>query len=110
MMLGAVAVLISGCITHEETVYKDVERAKVEFESDGAGRVFYEAMNKDVAKRRKRETTTRVDIPIVFDHKRKVVVGESVFFNESVSHCDTNRDGRITEMEARIYAEQVERK
>jgi hypothetical protein len=46
---------------------------------------------------------------VVFDHKRRVVEGESVAFNHAVLRCDTNGDGRITELEARIFAEQADK-
>ena len=43
-LLLAAAGLPTGCIHHHETVYRDVERVKVEFENDTAGRLFYEAL------------------------------------------------------------------
>ena len=81
----------------------------VEFENDTAGRLFYEALSKQQSRRGRSESKTEVSIPVVFDHKRRVVEGESVAFNEAVRRCDTNGDGRITELEARIFAEQAEK-
>jgi len=46
-------------------------------------------------------------VPVVFKHKRHVVEGESIAFNQAVRRCDTNGDGRITEQEARIFAESM---
>jgi len=105
----ALAVLNSGCISTEQTVYQDQERVKVEFENDTAGRLFYEALSKQQSRHIRTESKTEVSIPVVFDHKRRVVEGESVAFNRAVRHCDTNGDGRITEQEARIFAEQAEK-
>jgi hypothetical protein len=105
----ALAALNTGCISTEQTVYQDQERAKVEFENDTAGRLFYEALSKQQSQHGRSESKTEVSIPVVFDHKRRVVEGESVAFNRAVRHCDTNRDGRITELEARIFAEQAEK-
>jgi len=90
-------------------VYRDQDRVKVEFENDSAGRLFYEALSKLQSRRGRSESKTEVSIPVVFDHKRRVVEGESVAFNRAVHRCDTNGDGRITEAEARIFAEQADK-
>ena len=105
----ALAALNTGCISTEQTVYQDQERVKVEFENDTAGRLFYEALSKQQSRRGRSESKTEVSIPVVFDHKRRVVEGEGVAFNRAVRRCDTNGDGRITELEARIFAEQAEK-
>lgn len=99
------ATVMTGCITHEETVYHDVTRMSVEFENETAARVFYEALSKTPAKDRGNESSTSVSIPIVFEHKRREVGGENLAFNNAVTRCDTNRDGKITELEAKIYSE-----
>jgi hypothetical protein len=100
------AVLVGsiGCISHEETVYRDVERAKVEFETEKAARVFYEALSKMPSDERG-EKETEVSLPIVFHHRKREVTGQNVRFNHAVERCDTNRDGVITEKEAAIFAE-----
>ncbi len=105
LIFGATAVLAAGCIHHKETVYRDVERAKVEFENDAAGRMFYEALSKAPKHRGERESKTDINIPIVFSHSTETVTGENVAFNEAVKDCDTNQDGKISETEARIFAE-----
>ena len=105
----ALAALNTGCISTEQTVYQDQERVKIEFENDTAGRLFYEALSKQQSRRGRSESKTEVSIPVVFDHKRRVVEGESVAFNQAVRRCDTNGDGRISELEARIFAEQAEK-
>jgi len=99
----------TGCISTHETVYREQERVKVEFENDAAGRIFYEALSRQRPAHERTETDTQISVPIVFKHKRHVVEGESTSFNHAVRRCDTNRDGRITEQEARIYAENVEK-
>jgi len=105
----ALAGLNTGCISTERTVYQEQDRIKVEFENDTAGRLFYEALSKLQSRHGRSESKTEVSIPVVFDHKRRVVEGESVAFNNAVRRCDTNGDGRITELEARIFAEQAEK-
>ena len=107
--LALAAALNTGCISTEQTVYQDQERVKVEFENDAAGRLFYEALSKVKDRRGRSESKTEVSIPVVFDHKRRVVEGENILFNQAVRRCDTNGDGRITEQEARIFAEQADK-
>lgn len=106
LLLIAGTLLNAGCITHTETVYRDVERTRVEFESDGAARLFYETLSKKSGSMNHSESTTHLELPIVFSHERHVVPGRNAEFNEAVAICDSNRDGRITETEARIYANQ----
>ena len=106
LAIAACGLALTGCITHEETVYRDVDRVRIEFENDTAARVFYEALSKAPASRHREESKTQVDIPVIFEHKRRVVTGDNAAFNEAVMQCDTNRDGKITEQEARIFAGQ----
>lgn len=93
-----------GCIAHKSTVYHDVSRMPVEFESDAAARLFYETLSKDSRGRNQSESTTEFSLPIVFSHERTVKTGPNAAFNEAVSICDSNKDGRITELEAKIFA------
>jgi len=99
-------VLGVGCINHTTTVYQDVERTPVEFESDAAARLFYETLSRKAGSMNHSESTTHVELPIVFSHERKVLPGKNVEFNQAVAICDSNRDGKITELEARVYANQ----
>jgi hypothetical protein len=105
-MLAGTVLLSAGCITHTETVYQDVERTRIEFESDAAARLFYETLSKRSGSMNHSESTTQVNLPIVFSHERKVLPGKNVEFNQSVDICDSNKDGKITELEARVYANQ----
>ena len=106
LLLALGGLLLPGCISHEETVYRDTTRVKVEFENDAAARLFYETLSRAPDHHSRTESKTEVSIPVVFDHKQKVVDGTSRKFNEAVAICDSNKDGRITELEAKIYAEQ----
>jgi hypothetical protein len=99
------AVVFAGCVTHTETVYREVPRVKVEFETERAGRVFYEALSK-MPHRNSHESHTEFSIPVVFEHKSDVKTGDSETFNEAVHQCDTNQDGIISEKEADIFAAQ----
>ena len=107
LLLGAVACLAwSGCITHNETIVRDAERTKVEFENESAARIFYETLSKLPASN-KAESTTAVEIPVIFETHQRIVTGPNTAFNDAVAGCDTNKDGKITELEAKIFAERI---
>ncbi len=103
--LLALPFLAVGCISTDKTTYREEARLKVEFENDTAGRLFYETLSRLRAKRGTNESHTHVELPILFDRHTTVKEGESIAFNEAVRECDTNRDGRITETEARIFSD-----
>src|SRR6185436_4302745 len=105
----ALATLNTGCISTDETVYRDQERLRVEFENDTAGRLFYEALSQSRTSHARKESSTELNIPVVFHHKHRVVEGENFAFNQAVQRCDTNGDGKITELEARIFSESSSR-
>ena len=106
-LMGAAGLgLVCGCISHHETIYQDVPRAVVRFENDKAARLFYETLNSQSAAQDGRESRTKIELPIVFEHETRVVKGPNVAFNDAVARCDTDRDGLITEAEAQIYASQ----
>jgi len=107
MLATTCSLILSGCITHKSTVVRDVERAPVEFENDAAARIFYEALSKMPAARHQTESTTEIEIPVIFDNERHVVSGPNAAFNVAVADCDSNKDGKITELEAKIFAEHV---
>jgi hypothetical protein len=105
VFLAVGSILFTGCISHDSTVVKDSPRMKVEFENDAAARMFYEALSKPPYRDNRSSSTTEFEIPIVFEHKRHVVTGSNVAFNRTVEICDSNKDGKISELEARILAE-----
>lgn len=106
--LAGATLLCVGCIHTEETVTKDDARVSVSFENETAGRVFYETLSKlPGGGGSHRESSTEVEVPLVFGHRTKTVRGPNTAFNEAVARADTNRDGKITETEANIFASQV---
>jgi hypothetical protein len=107
VILAVCTALACGCISHNETVTRDVARRKVEFENDSAGRIFYETLSQISNSGTKTEKTSEFEIPVVLDYKRHVVSGPNAAFNDAVERCDTNKDGKITETEAKIFAEQI---
>ncbi len=108
LSLAAFAALVSaGCIHTEETVTRDESRVPIAFETEAAGRIFYETLSKLPGSGPYRESSTNVEVPFVFGHTTKTVHGPNTAFNEAVARADTNHDGKITETEAKIFAAQV---
>ena len=108
-LVSVAALAFTGCISTHKTVYRDQERLRVEFENDKAGRMFYEALSRQCPAHERTESDTQISVPLVFKHKHRIVEGESSAFNQAVRRCDTNGDGRITEQEARIFSESVDK-
>lgn len=96
-------VLLTGCIHSRKTVYTDPVRTTVSFESEKAGRVFYEALSQSTEGRQRTESKAGVHL-IVIDVETETVTGPNQFFNEAVARCDSNGDGTITELEANLFA------
>lgn len=110
MLIVVSGMLLTGCIgpiiSHNTTLYRDVERTRVEFESDATARLFYETLSKNPQEHKHAESKTRVWIPVVYSQSRTVIPGRNTEFNEAVAACDVNGDGEITEMEVRVFANQ----
>jgi hypothetical protein len=99
------ASLATGCIHTQETTYKDEARTPVEFETETAGRIFYEALSRRPHTRNREESSSKVSLPLIFSNEHRVVRGPSHAFNLAVAEADTNRDSRISEVEARLFAD-----
>lgn len=97
--------VLQACVTKESNVVRDGERARVEFENEAAAKTFFEGMEKGGYKTQETHSTTKFELPIVFEYRRNVTTGKNAGFNRAVEICDTNKDGKITEVEARIFAE-----
>jgi len=104
VLLAAVGL---GCtlISHQGTVHRDEQRLPISFETDAAARTFYEAVEKVRASSRPTESKTEFHIPVILSHEITTVNGPHQVFNESIRRADTNQDGKITEREARIFAD-----
>ena len=105
VLLGAVGLGCSYLISHQKTVHRDEQRLPISFETDAAARTFYEAVEKVRASSSPTESKSEFHIPVILSHEITTVNGPHQVFNESVRRADTNQDGKITEKEARIFAD-----
>jgi hypothetical protein len=103
LLIGA-ALVLTGCISHRETVRREPPRLAIEFENDAAARLFCDALSRVPSDRRASESETEISVPIIFSHTRREVSGQNERFNDAVQRRDTNCDGKITEAEARVYS------
>jgi hypothetical protein len=94
---------LAGCIHSYEKVKNDSERTKVSFESEKAGKQFYEVLSNVPSGKQSTESKTGVHL-ILINMEKETVTGPNKLFNEAVAYCDTNKDGIITETEAGIFA------
>jgi hypothetical protein len=102
LFLVILAGTLSGCISSRSTSYSDIERVKVTFASERAGRLFYETLSK-ISTPNREESTNEVSL-ILINFERKTVTGPNYYFNEAVARCDTDKDGTITDEEAQIFS------
>lgn len=107
LCVPALAVLTAGCISfyHKtEQVRSDEERMKIEFESETAGKLFHDKADAAIRKRNP-EGSTQFGVPFVSFYSKTRVVSKNAAYNDELRKCDTNKDGMITDVEARIYSE-----
>jgi len=105
VLLGLGGLGCSSLISHQKTVHRDEQRLPISFETDAAARTFYEAVEKIRASSSPTESKSEFHIPVILSHEITTVNGPHQVFNESVRRTDTNQDGKITEKEARIFAD-----
>jgi hypothetical protein len=95
---------LSGCITlfSKTEVVRDSEtKQPVSFDSPEARDVFESALKE----RQGVVSATYVGGPFVTLYSRAKVLSEAAKFNDCMRACDQNRDGVITETEARTFAQ-----
>ena len=99
----AALVVLPACVHQESNVVKDSERAKVEFENEAAARNFFDGMQKGGFSTKQTTSTTKFELPIIFEYRKNVTSGANSGFNRAVQLCDSNKDGKITELESKIF-------
>ena len=95
---------LSGCITlfsKTEVVRQSETKQPVTFDSPEAQGVFESALKE----RQGVVNATYMGGPFVTVYSRAKVLSEAAKFNDCVRACDSNRDGVITEFEARTFAQ-----
>ncbi len=98
----AISAALSGCISTSSTKYNDVERSTVSFETEKAGRTFYETLSQFPEAQTRQTESTSVNL-IVLNLHQKTISGPNRFFNQAIELCDTNKDKVISETEADIF-------
>lgn len=96
--------VLPGCLTlysKTEVVRSEELRRPVTFESVEAAETFYNAM-KDKSGCL---GGTEISIPLITLYSRQRELSDSALFNDCVYRCDTNQDGVITMVEAKIFAQ-----
>ena len=84
ILTGWAALGATGCIHTKSTELVDEAPLAVEFESELAGRVFYEALSKRPARKEREEEVTDVSLPVVFSVEHRRVRGPNAGFNRAV--------------------------
>ncbi|MEK9810071.1 MAG: hypothetical protein VW362_06455 [Candidatus Nanopelagicales bacterium] len=81
----------------------DPDRIAVNFASERAGRVFYEALSRMPDLGSREENRSSVSL-ILINVGSRIITGPSAKFNAAVAMADSDRNGMITEQEADIFA------
>ena len=98
---------LSGCITlfsKTEVVRESETQQPVSFDSPEARDVFETVLKE----RQGVVSATYLGGPFVTLYSRAKVLSEAAKFNDCVRACDSDRDGVITEVEARTFAQRKE--
>jgi hypothetical protein len=98
--IAVLGCITSGCVTH--TTIKDESRQSVHFSSPEAAQTFYDAYLS--GNNLKGDGYVAVYVALPYEHR--TVSTDNVRFNSAVQAADSNRDGMISEEEARAFAAQ----
>jgi len=98
--IAVLGCITSGCVTH--TTIKDESRQSVHFGSPEAAQTFYDAYLSGTSPK----GHGSVAVYVVLPYQHRTVSTDNVRFNSAVQAADKNRDGMISEEEARAFAAQ----
>jgi hypothetical protein len=101
----AVATLafVPGCLTlfsKTEVIRGEEPRRPIRFENQEAAETFYRAMKEKSAS----IGGTHLGIPFITLYSKDRQLSDSAHFNDCVLRCDTDQDGTITLVEAKMFA------
>ena len=95
--------LVPGCLTlfsKTEVVRGEEPRRPIRFENQEAAETFNKAMKDKSAQL----GGTYVGVPFITLYSKDRQLSDSAHFNDCVLRCDTDQDGTITLVEAKIFA------
>ena len=95
--------LVPGCLTlfsKTEVVRGEEPRRPIRFENQEAAETFNKAMKDKSAQL----GGTYVGIPFITLYSKDRQLSDSAHFNDCVLRCDTDQDGTITLVEAKVFA------
>jgi hypothetical protein len=95
--------LVSGCLTlfsKTEVIRGEEPRRPVRFENQETAETFYRA----VKDRSASLGGTYVGVPFITLYSKDRHLSDSAHFNDCVLRCDTDQDGTITLVEAKVFA------
>jgi hypothetical protein len=98
----ALLALVPGCLTlfsKTEVVRGDEQRRPIRFENPQAAEEF----NRAVKWKSKSMGGAHLGVPFVTLYSKDRQLSESAHFNDCVLRCDTDQDGTITLVEAKIF-------
>jgi hypothetical protein len=103
-LIALFSLTASGCVTR--SVVKDEARQQVRFASAEAAQAFYETY---LAVYYPPRAGDSVALAVTMPYRQERHSTDNVFFNAAVRSADSNRDGVISEDEARAYGESAKR-
>ena len=98
----------AGCLinsSNEKVVEPDAKRIAVDFESEQSLETFQKAANARYASGGGVVGKSGLAIPFVIAASERRVLSENAFYNAQVRKADTNGDGVVSNVEARVYAQ-----
>jgi hypothetical protein len=99
----AAVALVSGCLTlfsKTEVIRGEEPRRPIRFENQEAAETFYRALKDKSASL----GGTHFGIPFITLYSKDRQLSDSAHFNDCVLRCDTDQDGTITLVEAKMFA------
>lgn len=95
-----------GCVT--TGIARNEPRSSIRFADPAAAQVFYDAyITKNYSRAMGTGSYFEVGVPAQLPYEHKEYPTDNVYFNAAVAAADTDRDGMISQDEARHYSETI---